>query len=56
MVHGFDLTFLFYQGLSGPQLCCLVHGLMASHWIYDLQPTGSHPAPHPGSGLGGSLS
>ena len=20
MVHGFDLTFLFYQGLSGPQL------------------------------------
>ena len=40
MVHGFDLAFLFYQGLSWPQPCCLVHGLMASHWIYDLQPTG----------------
>ena len=44
------------QGLSGPQPCCLVYGLMASHWIYDLQPTGPHPAPYPGNGLGGNLS
>ena len=52
----FWFDFFLKQGLSGPQPCCLVYGLMASHWIYDLQPTGPHPAPYPGNGLGGNLS